>query len=480
MSATTNPICCTICQVRGAAYDCAGCKQTFCLNHLTEHHREFERELNNIQDRRNNFLQLLNEQDQNPGTNSFVQQINRWERESIEKVQRTANEARELVIKHLHEHINETKTKLVELTEQIKPIQDANNYNEIHLKDFDKKLKELQGNFNRFSNISIQQQSNSFIKKLSVEVYNRKSFFFCFIAFEIFLMVYVYIGRWVQEGTTIIGRNQCGQPWSIAMDNEENLYLSDCKNHCIMKWTKNTATSEIIIGQNGKGNGLDQLNEPKGIVVDKQHNYLYIADSGNRRVMKWSLTDSTGEVVIPNINCWGLALDDTGCVYTSDIDKHEVRRWKIGENLGVLVAGSGEQGDRLNQLNNPYFIFVDHHHSVYVSDYGNHRVIKWPKGAKQGTIVASDKKDAQSDLERLSYPLGIVVDRLGTLYIADSNNHRIVKSRGEYNMSNIPIVDVGGLETNQLNTPYNIIFDCQHNLYVVDYANQRIQKFNIF
>jgi hypothetical protein len=36
-----------------------------------------------------------------------------------------------------------------------------------------------------------------------------------------------------------------------------------------------------------------------------------------------------------------------------------------------------------------------------------------------------------------------------------------------------------GGKGNQLNRPWDLAFDRQNNLYVVDYSNHRVQKFNI-
>jgi hypothetical protein len=41
----------------------------------------------------------------------------------------------------------------------------------------------------------------------------------------------------------------------------------------------------------------------------------------------------------------------------------------------------------VDQLNHPFYIFIDKNHSVYVSDWGNHRVVKWIKGGKNGILV---------------------------------------------------------------------------------------------
>ncbi|CAF5058556.1 unnamed protein product, partial [Rotaria socialis] len=84
----------------------------------------------------------------------------------------------------------------------------------------------------------------------------------------------------------------------------------------------------------------------------------------------------------------GLAMDDQRYLYVTDWIKNEVRRYQLGEKDGTLVAGGNGQGDGLNQLNYPRYLFVDRDHSVYVSDNENHRVMKWVEGAKEGIVVA--------------------------------------------------------------------------------------------
>ncbi|CAF2118143.1 unnamed protein product, partial [Rotaria magnacalcarata] len=104
---------------------------------------------------------------------------------------------------------------------------------------------------------------------------------------------------------------------------------------------------------------------------------LIICDRDNRRVVRWSRRSGTtqGEILIDNIRCYGLAMDEQRYLYVSDYVKHEVRRYQLGEKNGTLVAGGNGEGDRLNQLNCPTYLFVDRDHSVYVSDNYNHRVM---------------------------------------------------------------------------------------------------------
>jgi len=65
-----------------------------------------------------------------------------------------------------------------------------------------------------------------------------------------------------------------------------------------------------------------------------------------------------------------------------------VKRWKVGDISEILVAGGNENGNRLNQLNWPTFIFVNEDQSVYISERNHHRAMKWFEGAKEGIAVA--------------------------------------------------------------------------------------------
>ncbi|CAF1271482.1 unnamed protein product, partial [Adineta steineri] len=220
---------------------------------------------------------------------------------------------------------------------------------------------------------------------------------------------------------------------------------------------------------------MDQLNRPTNVIVDQKNHSIIIADSGNRRVIRWLNQDQ--QILTENIDCCGLAIDKYGFLYVSDIAKNEVRRWKMGEyDEGIVVAGGNDEGDELNQFNHPNFIFVDEDESVYVSDTGNHRVMKWSKGAKEGRIMAGGNGEG-GNLNQLSYPRGVIVDHLGQIYVADFGNDRVMrwcegKGEGE--------IVVGGYgKEDHSNYPRGLSFDDEGNLYVVDSLNHRIAKFEI-
>ncbi|CAF3477494.1 unnamed protein product [Rotaria socialis] len=178
-------------------------------------------------------------------------------------------------------------------------------------------------------------------------------------------------------------------------------------------------------------------------------------------------------------------MDDNGFLYVVDSRKREVRRYKIGDTEGTVVAGGNGNGYRLDQLSIPRYVFVDREHSVYVTEYSNHRVAKWELGAKQGIVVAGGQGQENS-LTQLDGPQGVVVDQLGTVYVTDYNNNRIMGwSKGA--TQGIVIAGKGyGAEPNQINWIVPVVY---HSIGVVismsstseilEYKNLTLNKLNL-
>ncbi|CAF4005834.1 unnamed protein product [Adineta steineri] len=266
--------------------------------------------------------------------------------------------------------------------------------------------------------------------------------------------------------------NQLNSPAGIFIDKNKNMFIADYFNHRIVEWKYDAKEGQIIAGENR----MNQLNCPTDVIVDQQDHSIIIADSGNRRVIQ--LLNQKQQILIHNIDCHGLAMDQIGFLYVSDSEKNEVRRWKMGEynNEGIIVAGGNGQGDQLNQINYPTFIFIDEEQSVYVSDRSNHRVTKWRKDAKEGKVVAGGN-DEGGNLSQLFKPQGIIVDHLSQIYVADWGNNRVMRWCKEKRTGEIIVGGFGrGNETNQLNGPMGLCFDSEGNLYVVDSGNHRIEK----
>lgn len=235
-----------------------------------------------------------------------------------------------------------------------------------------------------------------------------------------------------------------------------------------------------MAGGHGRGNQLNQLNEPTDVIIDRENNALIIADHGNRRVLRWSLDNGErGQIIISSIDCVGVKMHPDGTLYVADCKRHRVTRWERGANRGTVVAGDNQRGNRRDQLHAPTYLFVDLDHTVYVSDTKNHRVMKWPQNSTEGTIVAGGNGEGEG-LAQLSLPVGVAVDHFGQIYVTDHGNGRVMRWCEGTNEGTI-VVGGNGRERqgNQLRFPEGLSFDGEGNLYVADCGNGRIQKFDI-
>ncbi|CAF1609318.1 unnamed protein product [Rotaria magnacalcarata] len=295
--------------------------------------------------------------------------------------------------------------------------------------------------------------------------------------------------KWSQNGVTIAGghgvggaTNQLNWPFVLFVDDKQTMVITEYMNHRVMQWKNgDTTNGQVVAGGNGQGKGLNQLNGPTDVLIDKEIDSLIICDADNGRVVRWSRRSGTtqGEVLIDNINCYGLAVDEQRNLYVSDHVKGEVRRYQGCDKIGTLVAGGNGKGAGLNQLNYPTYIFVDRDHSVYVSEWQNARVTKWNKGAKEGIVIAGGQ-GAGSALTQLNGPLGLFVDTLGTLYVVDEFNYRVMRWTQGATQGTVIVGGNGqGAGANQFYNPYGLSFDRYGVLSVVDAGNGRVQRFSI-
>ncbi|CAF3904273.1 unnamed protein product, partial [Didymodactylos carnosus] len=64
-----------------------------------------------------------------------------------------------------------------------------------------------------------------------------------------------------------------------------------------------------------------------------------------------------------------------------------VMKWVKGAKQGIVVAGGQREGNGLAQLSYPGGVVVDQLGTVYVADAGNGRIMRWPKGATKGSVI---------------------------------------------------------------------------------------------
>ena len=150
------------------------------------------------------------------------------------------------------------------------------------------------------------------------------------------------------------------------------------------------------------------------------------------------------------------------------MDKGLVMRWQLRTRLPYTI---------ISKLQRPLGIHVDAQRNVYVAECRGNQISKWPSGKR----VAGTGRSGNM-LTALECPSAVVVDSDGRMFIADTENHRLV--RWEPNApEGICIVGcqrTHGRGADQLYEPKDVTFDFKGNLLVADARNNRIQRFDLF
>ncbi|CAF3189343.1 unnamed protein product [Rotaria sp. Silwood2] len=161
---------CFVCGKEKIVYACEGCSKRFCLKDLTEHRQNLGKQFEEIENDRDQFYQKLAHQKNNVTKPLLIQYVDKWEEDSIKKIKQTAEECRQTLIGHQNKHFAEIEKKLSQLTEQLKHTRQENEFNEIDLDRLTTKLSKLTEELGQLPNIKIQQDSASYVNKISVDV----------------------------------------------------------------------------------------------------------------------------------------------------------------------------------------------------------------------------------------------------------------------------------------------------------------------
>ncbi len=254
---------------------------------------------------------------------------------------------------------------------------------------------------------------------------------------------------------------QLYHPRAIAFDKAGNAYVADTLNQRIRKidagGTITTVAGNGTEGFAGDGGPAFQaaLNQPHGVAVDSSGN-LYIADSANHRIRR---VDRQGVITTVAGNGTPDATGDDGPARAATV--------KDPKTLATDAADK----------------------NLYIADTGNNRVRRIDLTTGVITTVAGvTKAGAEGDggpsaKAQLNSPRGLWLTGDGTLYIADTDNHRIRRVDTGGTITSVAGTGVAGYSGDggpaaqaQLNDPRAVVADGTGNIYVGEELGQRIRR----
>jgi sugar lactone lactonase YvrE len=253
------------------------------------------------------------------------------------------------------------------------------------------------------------------------------------------------------------GASRLSGPRAVVVDVDGTLYVADTENHVIRALSPGGRLTTLA--GNGRAGFADgrgdaaRFDRPVAIALGPEGR-LYVADQNNHRVRVVTtqgevatvagagtagFRDGTGPASLFSRPA-GLAVDALGRIYVSEAGNHAIRlvtRNAIGEaRVRTLAGRDGQPGFRDGpeaRFNEPGHVSLDAEGRLYVADSGNSLIRRIERDGTVTTYAGALGADRVSP--RAGYldgpaasalfgaPQGLVVDLLGIVHVADTQNH---------------------------------------------------------
>lgn len=255
------------------------------------------------------------------------------------------------------------------------------------------------------------------------------------------------------------------KPDGIATDHQGRVFVADSANNRVLVFDRHAKFLEQI-GAAGSDPGKFNFPNANDLEFDAG-DHLYVADSWNDRIQKF---DAQGNVerIWPQAGGYNIAVDPQRAVYLAEQNNRIVKFGPLGERL----LSWGSEGSGPGQFNIPKAIETDRDGNVWVGDWFNRRVqkfdpqgnflLEWsPPNAVAYNFIATD----------------IAIDPLGRINILDAGMQRIlvIDPDGNYLTGWL----LSQLTDGQLGFADGLAYDRWGNLYVSDYQNGQIFRFQL-
>jgi sugar lactone lactonase YvrE len=228
-------------------------------------------------------------------------------------------------------------------------------------------------------------------------------------------------------------------PIGAAFDSAGNLFVSNGSSDSIVEYASTNGVLSTTGTVFASGSALlASPSGPAGVVFDAAGN-LYVADSSGAKIVKFPVVggvlSSTATTLVANTSGFlsgpfGMTFDNAGHLFA-------VNRGAFGlEQVEEFDATTGAHLATLgnSHLHEPSGLAFDSNGNLFVSSYvsepnqGGNDIIEFANtgGTLSGTGTVFANLPTLTDPTGVA-PIGLVFDSAGNLYVAESNEHSIVK-----------------------------------------------------
>jgi len=304
------------------------------------------------------------------------------------------------------------------------------------------------------------------------------------------------------------------EPYDVATDNWGNVYIADNLNNRIRKIDTNGVIFTIggtgTAGFSGDGGPATnaQMYVPRYLTVDASGT-VFFSDYANNRIRKITpagiistvagnglpgFSGDGGAATAAQLNfAWGVATDAAGNLYIADQLNCRIRKVTpagiISTIGGTGIAFfSGDGGPAVSAgIQYPMGIVCDGPGNLYICDEGDCRIRKINTSGIISTVAGNGFGGFLGDggpatNAKLYYPNGIARDSLGNLYLADLGNNRIRMVSATGTISTIAGTGTAGYSGDggppllaNINQPTGVAIDKKGNIYIADKNNSRVR-----
>ncbi len=190
-----------------------------------------------------------------------------------------------------------------------------------------------------------------------------------------------------------------------------------------------------------------------------------------------------GEARFDEPSC--IATDKFGNIIVADTDNHKIKKITpdgVVSTLAGTKKGLLDGNTSIAQFDSPIGVAVDSLGNVYVADHGNHRIRKITPFGVVITLAGSTAgyTDGRGLEAQFNFPWGIALDGEGNLYVSDLRNNRIRQVNPEGVVTTIAGGELGFEngpgESARFNFPMGLVVDENNSIYVTDFRNNKIRK----